>query len=267
MKLINYHENSKKTGIYCIRNIVNGKIYIGSTKKSFSSRKNKHLLLLKNNKHYNEHLQNAWNYYGNEKFTFEVLFICQSDVCEYYEGEFIKLYSSNIREHGYNIASISSYKFGYNMSDSHNDEKSHRKKIKSNLNGLESNERGLSKPFKVYDLNGKFIEEYGGAKQYSEKNNVHARSMISTILRKRSLKYKDFIILFSNDTLTSEDINFVKNNYKKNSVDLYDLNDNYIQNFITVDDCAKFLNCKCSEIYMCSSGKRKRIGNFKTKIC
>ena len=137
MILINYYENANKTGIYCIRNQVNKKIYIGSTKNSFTIRKNKHLCLLRKNTHYNEHLQNAWNYYKEENFSFEILFICLPEECEKYEGEFIKLYSSHKREYGYNIASVSSYQFDYNMSDNHNDEKSIRKKEKAiKLNGL-----------------------------------------------------------------------------------------------------------------------------------
>lgn len=264
MKLINYYENSKKTGIYCIRNNVNGKIYIGSTKKSFASRKNRHRLLLNSEKHYNEHLQNAWRYYKEENFSFEVLFLCEQNLCEYYEGEFIKLYSSNIREHGYNIANVSSYKFSYSMSEPHNNEKSNRKKIKSSLNGLESNERGLSKPFKIYDLNGNFIDEYQSAKEYSEKNNVKARSIISTILQNRKLKYKNNIIIFSNDTLTVDDIEYVRN-ILMFRIELYDLDNNLIKTFDNAKECAEFIGCKDAEVRMCCLGRRSRIKKYKTK--
>ena len=266
MKLINYSGNTNKTGIYCIRNLVNSKIYIGSTKTSFLNRKNNHLLLLRKNKHYNEHLQNAWNNYYEENFSFEVLYICLASECEKYEGDFIKLYNSNRRNFGYNIASVSSYRYKYNMSKLHNDEKSNRKINKCiNINGLESNERGLSKPFKVYDLNGVFIEEYNSAKEYCVKNNVKARGTLSGILSRRELIYRNFIILFSNDMLLIEDILYVKKKKTRKSVDLFDLNGNHIRKFLSVNDCSKFLNVKPSEIRMCCSGKRSRIREYITK--
>ena len=266
MILINYNGNANKTGIYCIRNQTNEKIYIGSTKTSFKLRKYKHLRLLRKNVHYNEHLQNAWNYYKEENFSFEILFICLPEECEKYEGEFIKLYSSNKREYGYNIASVSSYRFGYNMSNNHNNEKSVRKKEKViKLNGLTTNERGIPKPFKFYDLNGNFIKEYKSAKEYSEKYNVEVRGMLSTILKKRTLLYKKQIILFSNDNLTIKDIENVKMRLTKRKVDIYDLTNNFIKPFDSVIECANFLNVKPCEVRMCCSGKRSRIREYITK--
>jgi len=266
MILINYYSNANKTGIYCIKNQNNNKIYIGSTKTSFAIRKSRHLRLLRNNCHYNEHLQNAWNYYGENNFLFEILLICDPNECEKFEGKLIKLYSSNKREFGYNISCVSSYQFGYNMSNTHNNEKSERKKKKLlTSNGLETNERGLPKPFKVYDLNGNFIEEYKSAKEYCEIHNKNIRGMLSTILNKRILLYKKQIFLFSNDVLTTIDIDNINKKLTKRKVNLYDLNNNYIRTFNSVNECAEFLKCKPCEIRMCCSNKRSRIKQYITK--
>lgn len=265
MKLINFFKNRNETGIYCIRNSKNNKIYIGSTKTSFTIRKNKHLRLLRKNIHYNEHLQNAWNYYNENSFSFEILFICSPDECEKYEGEFIKLYSSNVREHGYNIASVTSYQFNYSMSELHNKEKCNRKKNKAKkISGLESEERGLPKPFKIYDLNGKFIIEYGSAKEYSEINDVKARGVLSIILKNRKLLYRNLIVLFSNDILSNDDI-ISANKKAIKKIELYDLNNNLIKIFNSANDCADFIGCKSAEIRMCCLGKRNRIKQYKTK--
>lgn len=60
------------SGIYQIRNIINNKIYVGST-VCFKNRWAVHLFLLDRNKHGNSHLQSAWNKYGKDNFIFEIL--------------------------------------------------------------------------------------------------------------------------------------------------------------------------------------------------
>jgi group I intron endonuclease len=60
-------------GIYQIRNIVNDKIYVGSTSVSFKKRFKQHRNDLRKNKHRNFHLQNSWNIYGETNFAFEIL--------------------------------------------------------------------------------------------------------------------------------------------------------------------------------------------------
>lgn len=259
-----YNTNTNKTGVYCIKNKVNGKVYVGSTKTSFAIRKNRHLRTLRKNIHQNEHLQNAWNCYKEENFNFEILFVCPPEECEKYEGKFIKQYFSNQREFGYNIANVSSYKFGYNMSDNHNNEKSIRKKEKAiKMNGLITNEKGISKSFKIYDINGKFIEKYNGEKEFIEKNGG-SKSHISITLNKRQLFYKNNIILFSDDNLSNNDINYAKNKTIK-KVELYDLNNKYINTFISAKECANFIGCQTAEIRMCCLDKRSRIKNYITK--
>ncbi len=64
--------SKNKSGIYKIINIINNKIYIGSA-TNIKQRWATHKFRLKNNKHHNSHLQNAWNKYGERNFLFEVL--------------------------------------------------------------------------------------------------------------------------------------------------------------------------------------------------
>lgn len=63
----------KACGIYSITNIVNGKRYIGSTRRPFAARWKEHRTELRAAKHWNTHLQNSWNKYGEKAFQFEVL--------------------------------------------------------------------------------------------------------------------------------------------------------------------------------------------------
>lgn len=59
-------------GIYLFKNIINGKVYIGSSKNIYR-RKNEHLKKLSKNCHHCKGLQNAWNKYGENNFSFEIL--------------------------------------------------------------------------------------------------------------------------------------------------------------------------------------------------
>jgi group I intron endonuclease len=64
--------NLNCSGIYQIKNKKNNKVYIGSA-VSLGQRFSVHTHCLRNDKHHNRHLQNAWNKYGEDSFLFEVL--------------------------------------------------------------------------------------------------------------------------------------------------------------------------------------------------
>jgi len=66
------------TGLYMIRNKINGKKYYGSA-KNIEQRWRRHKTDLNKNKHQNIKLQRAWNKYGVENFEFVVLEECPYD--------------------------------------------------------------------------------------------------------------------------------------------------------------------------------------------
>lgn len=68
-----------KCGIYMIFNILNGKRYIGSSNNLYN-RLYTHYSHLKDNCSHNQHLQNAWNKYGEENFNYAILEYCNEDV-------------------------------------------------------------------------------------------------------------------------------------------------------------------------------------------
>jgi len=62
------------SGIYCIKNKIDNKRYIGRDKKALLKRRwYAHISKLRKNNHTNAYLQNAWNKYGDLYFKFEVL--------------------------------------------------------------------------------------------------------------------------------------------------------------------------------------------------
>lgn len=65
-------------GVYKIENTRNGKIYVGSS-VNIENRRSAHLSLLARGVHKNRILQNSYNKYGPEAFTFSVLEECLVD--------------------------------------------------------------------------------------------------------------------------------------------------------------------------------------------
>ncbi len=63
----------EKSGVYRIRNIQNGKSYIGSTVMTMRKRINHHLSMLQTNAHKNKHLQQSWNKWTGDNFVFEIV--------------------------------------------------------------------------------------------------------------------------------------------------------------------------------------------------
>jgi group I intron endonuclease len=61
-----------QSGIYCIRNLVSGRRYVGSAKK-LSDRWKAHRYLLRDCRHHSRTLQRSWKKHGEEAFVFEVL--------------------------------------------------------------------------------------------------------------------------------------------------------------------------------------------------
>lgn len=65
---------SKYCGVYKITNICNNKSYIGKTIMRFSKRISWHRCQLKKGLHPNTYLQKSWDKYGEENFSFTILY-------------------------------------------------------------------------------------------------------------------------------------------------------------------------------------------------
>jgi group I intron endonuclease len=62
----------KISATYFITNTLNQMKYVGSS-VDVKQRLSGHRQLLKNNKHHNPHLQNAYNKYNKDNFTFDII--------------------------------------------------------------------------------------------------------------------------------------------------------------------------------------------------
>lgn len=101
-----------QSGVYAIRNKINSKIYIGST-SLFYRRFSRHRVSLRNGTHPNQHLQAAWNKYGEDNFSFTVLELCDPVDFVRVEQGWIDFHQSYKRERGYNKSPSSGSPLGY----------------------------------------------------------------------------------------------------------------------------------------------------------
>lgn len=90
-----------KSGIYCIENLINHKKYIGQS-KNIKRRLSDHLSELRNNKHFNDHLQRSWNTYGQKNFNISILCYCPENELDKRETYYIDLYKTMNKDFGYN---------------------------------------------------------------------------------------------------------------------------------------------------------------------
>ena len=95
------------SAIYKITNLINKKVYIGST-RNFRIRKKDHFSMLKNQKHPNPFLQKAWNKYGEQNFRVEIICYCEVKFLLRFEQKCLDVYQSYLPKNGYNICRIAS---------------------------------------------------------------------------------------------------------------------------------------------------------------
>jgi group I intron endonuclease len=91
----------KKCGVYCIKNIITNKLYVGSS-IDIENRIKQHKNMLKNNKHHSIKLQHSYAKHGENNFLFEIIEECDENLLLEKEQDYInKLNSFN---NGYNCS-------------------------------------------------------------------------------------------------------------------------------------------------------------------
>lgn len=106
-----------KSGIYIIKNLLNGKVYVGSA-VSIKKRWTRHKHQLNKNKHHSEHLQRSWNKYGKDNFSFEVLqVVANKKDLIFEEQKHIDRLKSYDRKFGYNISPTAGSSLGVKHTD------------------------------------------------------------------------------------------------------------------------------------------------------
>lgn len=96
-------------GIYQIKNLINNKVYIGSS-INLINRKYKHFWMLDSGIHDNEFLQKSFNKYGRKNFVFSVIELCNELELIDKENYHISFSKSNESEFGYNLAKVNEFR-------------------------------------------------------------------------------------------------------------------------------------------------------------
>lgn len=96
-------EDRKKAGIYCIKNKVNGKVYVGKAKDVYRRIKHHKTLLNTKSKDENRHLIYAWHKYGEDSFEYVVLEYLPIDEILLKEREIHWTRELKAVRYGYNI--------------------------------------------------------------------------------------------------------------------------------------------------------------------
>lgn len=89
------------SGIYKITCVANGKVYIGQA-IDLDRRRRNHLSKLRTKHHSNEHLQRAFDKYGENNFKFEIIELCAEEELTKREDFYISHFNSMDDHHGFN---------------------------------------------------------------------------------------------------------------------------------------------------------------------
>ncbi len=168
-------------GIYIITNLINKKVYIGSSVR-INTRLMSHKYMLRLNEHFNQYLQKSFNKYGENNFSFEVLELCDEYLLVSRENYYIEKYESNNLTKGYNLATVNEFRRNV-----HNNE---TKKKNSKLELIRNGNFNTFKCINVLTGNELVFDNLVDAANYLSENNFTKAKLrniimkISEVLRK-----------------------------------------------------------------------------------
>jgi len=193
-----YMEKKKISGIYKITNVINKKVYIGSA-ISIKKRWKQHKRLLKNNKHYNTHLQSAYNKYGEVNFIYDIIETVEIDFLLEREEFWIFELKANDNKFGYNkrikphsnLGIKLSKKTRFKLSISHLGNK-HSDESKKKIG--ESNFKNINQ----FNKDGTFVRNFNSLQEAADSLNKNYTSTITACAYGRIPSAFGYIWSFNN---------------------------------------------------------------------
>ena len=230
------HSDKHLTGVYCITNKINKKIYIGSTSTSFYLRFHQHKSDYKAGKREIRILYRAFDKYGINNFKFEIVCICKKKDCVKMEQFYIN------KGVDYNCSMIAGSLLGLKHSS------------KSKTKTIVGGSHHCAIPIDMYSKNGKFIRSFDSIVEAQEETGIKSKSNII-----QCCKGKVFSAGGYRWTLKGESLKNRPNRYGKHKVALY--KKDFYKEFESQTDCANYLksigNTKCNQGLVNLTLKRK----------
>lgn len=199
-------------GIYSITNLVNHKIYIGSS-VDVGKRFWEHESFLRHNKHHSKHLQRAYNKYGKDNFKFDLITSCDKEKLEIFEQYYIDLFEATNINSGYNTSPAAGSTRGIKFTQEHRDKLSKAKKGKTPcwfLNETEEEKKehlanfrkaaakANSRPVYMIDIKtGIILKEFQSARE-AEREDGYTSSAIAAVCGKKRKTHKGFMWEYKN---------------------------------------------------------------------
>lgn len=214
---------------YCIRNIINNKLYFGVTKNNVKIRWNSHINKAFNGSDY--HFHNAIRKYGKENF--EIKHIDYSNQ--------VKNYNELLEIEMYYIEKYDTYNNGYN----------------STIGGEGTIGLGI-KPVEQYSLNLNKIQEFSSINEASNKTGI-SKGNISSCCTGRNKTGSGYIWRFKGEEPTLE-----LNWFKVPVLQFEKYKDKQIKKFNSIIEANRELNIDSSMIIKCcKKQKQKSAGGFR----
>jgi hypothetical protein len=204
MKKLDVRKNGKPC-IYIIRNIINNKFYIGSAIGHYR-RKGQHFYMLRNNCHFNKHLQASWNKYKEESFLFEIIeFVSDINDLENREEYWITYYNTLDPYKGYN--SRKNCKTNLNLKWSEQSKLKFSLSKKGNkITHLDYDKVAKMNSKKISAIKNDTILYFNSLKEASIFFNVDA-SVISKAVNKKIKTAKGYIWNFTEESVSNNSVN------------------------------------------------------------
>lgn len=239
-----FKDPNKQSGIYCIENTKNNKIYIGSSKNLYN-RLSAHKCALNKNRHQNIKLQKSWNKHGSDNFICYVIEFCNPDIL-------------TTREQYYIDTLKPSYNITLDVIRNSLSEESRIKISKTLKEKYKSGEIKLTRftPIDVYNTKGEYLNSYETIKSCSIELNVHESSIIR-VLDKTHKQCKGFIFTYRGDLpdLSSGFSNYGRSlrkgkvfNSRSKKITILDLETGIYLEFLSMADMSKSLNINYSTV-------------------
>jgi group I intron endonuclease len=280
-------------GIYCILNLKNNKIYVGSS-VDIKTRFRVHLTGLRSDKHLCSKLMTDFKEYGEAYFIVKILQQVENkeDLFKYEKEWIINLETQN-PEKGYNITTPSIT----GGTDSHNEEtKEKLRKIVYNHNYSKRSDEEYEewklkvkiekeriklpietfyKAIVVLDENNNLLFESDTIGEVQRKLNLDREKIREVLVGKRNVgkgiwktahSYKGYVFVYKDQYTSEKDYTVKRREVNRGRIDRiieqYDLQNNLINTFISSMEIERTLGIKNGNISGCCTGKSKTAGGY-----